>query len=110
MARALELAGRGIYTAHPNPRVGCVLVRGKEIVGEGAHLKTGEAHAEIHALAGAGESARGSTAFVTLEPCSHHGKTPPCANAMIEAGVARVVVATTDPNPRVAGSGMGDTP
>lgn len=97
MARALQLARRGFYTAHPNPRVGCVLVNDGEIVGEGWHEKTGEAHAEINALEAAGEAARGAVAYVTLEPCSHHGKTPPCASALIDAGIAEVVVALRDP-------------
>lgn len=106
MARALALAARGLETTAPNPRVGCVLVRGGEIVGEGWHRRAGEAHAEIHALEQAGERARGATAYVTLEPCSHFGRTPPCADALIAAGVARVVAAMEDPNPLVAGRGM----
>ena len=84
MARALQLAERGLWTASPNPRVGCVLVRAGEIVGEGWHEKAGEPHAEVHALRAAGERAHGATAYVTLEPCSHHGRTPPCAAALIE--------------------------
>ncbi len=106
MGRALQLAWRGRYTAHPNPRVGCVLAKGGEIVGEGWHQKTGEAHAEAIALATAGSSAKGASAFVTLEPCSHHGKTPPCTDALIAAGVSEVVIAMQDPFPKVAGSGM----
>lgn len=106
MTRALRLAERGLYTTDPNPRVGCVMVRDGEIVGEGWHERAGGPHAEIHALAEAGERARGATAYVTLEPCCHHGRTPPCTEALINAGVARVVAATTDPNPRVAGQGM----
>ena len=106
MARALQLAERGLWTATPNPRVGCVLVRAGAIVGEGWHERAGEAHAEIHALRAAGDRARGATAYVTLEPCSHHGRTPPCAEALIAAGVARVVAAMADPNPLVAGSGL----
>lgn len=106
MARALALAARGLDTTAPNPRVGCVLVRDGEIVGEGWHRRAGEAHAEIHALEQAGERARGATAYVTLEPCSHFGRTPPCADALIAAGVARVVAAMEDPNPLVAGRGM----
>ncbi len=106
MARALELARRGLYTAHPNPRVGCVLVKDGRLVGEGYHARAGEPHAEVHALRSAGEAARGATAYVTLEPCSHHGRTGPCAVALIEAGVARVVVAMEDPNPAVAGRGI----
>ena len=105
MARALRLADRGRYTAHPNPVVGCVLVNDKKIVGEGWHRKTGEAHAEVNALDAAGELAKGSTAYVTLEPCAHLGKTPPCADALIEAGIAKVVIAMPDPNTRVAGGG-----
>ena len=106
MARALELARRGHYTTHPNPRVGCVIVRDGQVVGEGWHIRTGEPHAEVHALRAAGEQARGATAYVTLEPCSHHGHTPPCADALVNAGVARVVAAMQDPNPEVAGRGL----
>ncbi|MFW0756073.1 bifunctional diaminohydroxyphosphoribosylaminopyrimidine deaminase/5-amino-6-(5-phosphoribosylamino)uracil reductase RibD [Pseudomonas sp. H11T01] len=106
MARALELARKGFYTTHPNPRVGCVIVRDGQIVGEGWHVRTGEPHAEVHALRAAGENARGATAYVTLEPCSHHGRTPPCADALVNAGVVRVVAAMQDPNPEVAGRGM----
>ncbi|OGS98153.1 MAG: riboflavin biosynthesis protein RibD [Gallionellales bacterium RIFCSPLOWO2_12_FULL_59_22] len=106
MARALRLAERGLYGTSPNPRVGCVLVRGGDAVGEGWHQRAGEPHAEVHALRAAGEAAHGATAYVTLEPCSHHGRTPPCAEALIEAGVARVVVAARDPNPQVAGQGI----
>jgi len=106
MARALRLAEQGLYTAMPNPRVGCVLVRDGEVVGEGWHERAGEPHAEVHALRAAGERARGATAYVSLEPCSHHGRTPPCANALIDAGVARVVAAMTDPNPQVSGRGI----
>lgn len=106
MARALELAERGLFTTTPNPRVGCVIVRDGAIVGEGWHVRAGEPHAEVHALAMAGEQARGATAYVTLEPCSHHGRTPPCADALVKAGVARVIAAMEDPNPLVAGRGM----
>jgi len=106
MARALELARRGLYSTHPNPRVGCVIVKQGRIVGEGYHIRAGGPHAEIHALNAAGEQARGATVYVSLEPCSHHGKTPPCADALVAAEVARVVVAMRDPNPLVAGQGM----
>jgi diaminohydroxyphosphoribosylaminopyrimidine deaminase / 5-amino-6-(5-phosphoribosylamino)uracil reductase len=104
--RALELAERGRLTAPPNPVVGAVLVRDGEVVGEGWHERRGEAHAEAHALAAAGERARGSTLYVTLEPCSHHGLTPPCADAVVAAGVSRAVVGQIDPNPEVAGAGV----
>ncbi len=106
MAQALRLAERGLYTTSPNPRVGCVLVRDGNVIGEGWHERAGEPHAEIHALHAAGAAARGATAYVTLEPCSHHGRTPPCADALIQAGVVRVVVAVQDPNPQVAGQGI----
>lgn len=106
MARALQLAEQGLFTTSPNPRVGCVLVRAEQIVGEGFHVKAGEVHAEVHALAAAGDATQGATAYVTLEPCSHHGRTPPCADALIQAGVRRVVAAMTDPNPQVAGQGL----
>ena len=106
MARAVELARKGLYSTHPNPRVGCVIVRDGEVVGEGWHVRAGEPHAEVHALRQAGERARGACAYVTLEPCSHHGRTPPCAEALVKAGVARVVAAMQDPNPQVAGNGL----
>jgi len=106
MTRALRLAARGLYTTTPNPRVGCVIVSNGQVVGEGAHLKAGEPHAEVHALRAAGEQARGATAYVTLEPCSHFGRTPPCADALVNAGISRVVVAMQDPNPLVAGNGI----
>lgn len=106
MAHALELAERGLFTTTPNPRVGCVIVRDGRCVGEGWHVRAGEPHAEVHALAMAGEAARGATAYVTLEPCSHHGRTPPCAEALVRAGVGRVVAAMEDPNPLVAGRGL----
>ncbi len=106
MSRALRLAERGLYTTHPNPRVGCVLVRDGAVIGEGWHRRAGGPHAEIEALRAAGEAARGATVYVTLEPCSHHGRTPPCAAALITAGVSRVVAAMRDPNPLVAGTGM----
>jgi diaminohydroxyphosphoribosylaminopyrimidine deaminase/5-amino-6-(5-phosphoribosylamino)uracil reductase len=106
MARALELARKGVYSTHPNPRVGCVIVRDGEVVGEGWHVRAGEPHAEVHALHQAGDKAKGATAYVTLEPCSHHGRTPPCADALVNAGVGRVVAAMQDPNPDVAGRGL----
>jgi diaminohydroxyphosphoribosylaminopyrimidine deaminase/5-amino-6-(5-phosphoribosylamino)uracil reductase len=106
MARALELARKGVYSTHPNPRVGCVIVRDGAVVGEGWHVRAGEPHAEVHALRQAGDKARDATAYVTLEPCSHHGRTPPCADALVNAGVARVVAAMQDPNPDVAGRGL----
>ncbi|PJX13460.1 riboflavin biosynthesis protein RibD [Halomonas sp. 141] len=111
MARALKLARQGLYTTDPNPRVGCVIVRYDrsaegQVVGEGYHLRAGEPHAEVHALAAAGEQARGATAYVTLEPCSHTGRTGPCAVALANAGVGRVVVAMGDPNPQVSGRGI----
>lgn len=106
MARAIQLARRGLYTTDPNPRVGCVIVKDGQIVGEGWHKRAGEAHAEVAALQAAGVFARGATVFVSLEPCSHYGRTPPCSQALIEAGVRRVVVAMEDPNPKVAGSGL----
>ena len=106
MARALKLAARGRFTTHPNPNVGCVIVKDGEIVGEGFHYRAGEPHAEVHALRMAGEKAQGATAYVTLEPCSHHGRTPPCCEALIAAGVTRVVAAMQDPNPQVAGRGL----
>src|SRR5690554_1673238 len=106
MARAIRLAERGLYTTEPNPRVGCVLVRDGRIVGEGWHVRAGEGHAEVNALRQAGELARGATAYVTLEPCSHFGRTPPCADALLAAGIVRVVIALGDPNPLVAGAGI----
>jgi diaminohydroxyphosphoribosylaminopyrimidine deaminase/5-amino-6-(5-phosphoribosylamino)uracil reductase len=105
MRRALELAERGRGHVEPNPLVGAVVVRGGQRVGEGWHERHGAAHAEVNALAEAGEAARGATLYVTLEPCCHHGKTPPCTDAILRAGVARVVAAMTDPFPRVAGQG-----
>ncbi len=106
MERALSLAARGRYTTHPNPRVGAVLVRDGAVVGEGFHARAGEPHAEIHALRAAGERARGADMYVTLEPCDHRGRTGPCTEALIAAGVKRVFVAAIDPNPRVAGRGV----
>jgi diaminohydroxyphosphoribosylaminopyrimidine deaminase/5-amino-6-(5-phosphoribosylamino)uracil reductase len=106
MARALRLAARGLDTATPNPRVGCVLVKGDRVVGEGWHERAGGPHAEAVALQAAGGQAAGATAYVTLEPCSHHGRTPPCAEALVAAGVGEVVAAMQDPNPEVAGRGI----
>ncbi len=106
MQRALELAKRGLFTTQPNPRVGCVLVKDNKIIAEAWHAKAGEAHAEIHALKQAGEHARGADCYVTLEPCSHHGRTGPCCEALIKAGIKRVFVAMQDPNPLVAGQGL----
>ena len=106
MARALELARLGLATTDPNPRVGCVIVSGTRVVGEGWHRHAGGPHAEVVALEAAGAAARGATAYVTLEPCSHHGRTPPCADALVEAGIRRVVYAMRDPNPRVDGGGI----
>lgn len=108
MAHALQLARRGLYTTDPNPRVGCVLVQRGQVIGEGWHVRAGEPHAEVHALRAAGEAARGATAFVTLEPCCHHGRTPPCTQALIAAGVARIVAAMPDPNPQVASQGVAE--
>ena len=106
MAQALHLAERGLYTTTPNPRVGCVIVKNGKLLGEGWHERAGEPHAEVHALRTAGSEAKGATAYVTLEPCSHHGRTPPCADALLVGGIARVVVAMQDPNPQVAGQGI----
>lgn len=106
MAQALRLAERGLYTTRPNPRVGCVIVRAEQVLAEGWHERAGAPHAEALALQQAGNAARGATVYVTLEPCSHHGRTPPCADALIAAGVARVVCAMRDPNPQVAGRGI----
>lgn len=107
MTQALRLAEKGLYTAMPNPIVGCVIVKNGQVVGEGWHEVAGEDHAEIHALREAGNRASGSTVYVTLEPCAHHGKTPPCADALVAAGVAEVVVGLRDPNPEVDGRGAG---
>ena len=106
MTRALELARLGIYSTPPNPAVGCVLVRDGRVIGEGHHRRTGGPHAEVHAIEAAGEAARGATAYVNLEPCSHFGRTPPCTRALLAAGVTRVVCALRDPDPRVAGGGL----
>jgi diaminohydroxyphosphoribosylaminopyrimidine deaminase / 5-amino-6-(5-phosphoribosylamino)uracil reductase len=106
MARALSLARQGLYTTAPNPRVGCVLVKDGRIIGEGWHLKAGLAHAEVEAINNATENPAGATAYVTLEPCSHHGRTPPCCETLVKAGIKRVVAALKDPNPKVAGQGL----
>jgi diaminohydroxyphosphoribosylaminopyrimidine deaminase/5-amino-6-(5-phosphoribosylamino)uracil reductase len=106
MAHALRLAGRGLHTTQPNPRVGCVIAQGERVVGTGWHQLAGEPHAEVFALREAAEAARGATAYVTLEPCAHFGRTPPCADALVAAGVARVVIAAEDPFPQVAGRGI----
>ncbi|SON50365.1 bifunctional diaminohydroxyphosphoribosylaminopyrimidine deaminase/5-amino-6-(5-phosphoribosylamino)uracil reductase RibD [Vibrio tapetis] len=106
MSRALLLAKRGIYTTAPNPNVGCVITRDETIVGEGFHFRAGEPHAEVHALRQAQDQAKGATAYVTLEPCSHYGRTSPCAKGLIEAGVTKVICAMQDPNPQVAGRGI----
>lgn len=106
MARAIELARGGWYSARPNPRVGCVITKDKHIIAEGFHRKAGEAHAEIDALQSLGGSAKGATVYVTLEPCCHTGKTPPCSDALVKAGVARVVYGMTDPNPLVSSKGL----
>jgi len=106
MAEALRLAEKGLFTTTPNPRVGCVIVRDGEVVGTGWHEKAGGPHAEVLALRAAGERARGATAYVSLEPCSHHGRTPPCADALIAAGITRVIAAMQDPNAGVAGGGF----
>ncbi|OZG71450.1 riboflavin biosynthesis protein RibD [Hahella sp. CCB-MM4] len=106
MALALREAAKGLYTTDPNPRVGCVLVKDGQIIASGYHQRAGEGHAEVNALKAAGDNARGADCYVTLEPCSHFGKTPPCADALIKAGVRRVVAAVKDPNPQVAGTGL----
>jgi len=106
MARALQLARRGLYSTDPNPRVGCVITDEQGVIGEGWHVRAGEGHAEVNALRAATRDVRGATVYVTLEPCSHHGRTPPCSQALLDAGVARVVVAMTDPNPLVSGQGI----
>ncbi|MBT3144554.1 bifunctional diaminohydroxyphosphoribosylaminopyrimidine deaminase/5-amino-6-(5-phosphoribosylamino)uracil reductase RibD [Neptunomonas phycophila] len=107
MAEAIRLARCGVSSTDPNPRVGCLIVKNNTVVGRGYHIRAGEGHAEVNALREAGDKARGATAYVTLEPCSHFGRTPPCAQALIDAGLARVVSAMQDPNPSVAGRGLG---
>ncbi|MFA0081179.1 bifunctional diaminohydroxyphosphoribosylaminopyrimidine deaminase/5-amino-6-(5-phosphoribosylamino)uracil reductase RibD [Vibrio breoganii] len=106
MAKAIKLAEKGRFTTHPNPNVGCVITQGEAIVGHGYHIRAGGPHAEVHALRMAGEKALGATAYVTLEPCSHYGRTPPCAEGLIKAGVSRVICAMQDPNPQVSGNGI----
>lgn len=106
MARALQLARNGLYSAAPNPRVGCVIAAGEALLGEGFHARTGGPHAEVEALRAAGERARGATAYLGLEPCSHEGRTPPCVEALVAFGIGRVVAAIEDPNPRVSGRGF----
>ena len=106
MIRALELAERGRFTTHPNPRVGCIITRDEQLLGSGWHRRAGEPHAEINALSDASCDLRGATAYVTLEPCSHHGRTPPCTEALIGAGISRVVIAAQDRNPQVSGAGI----
>ena len=106
MQRAIALARLGQYSTKPNPNVGCVIVKEQQLLGEGFHPQAGQPHAEVFALRQAGEHARGATAYVTLEPCAHYGRTPPCAKGLVEAGIAKVVVACLDPNPLVAGKGL----
>jgi len=106
MARAIQIARCGQYTTHPNPRVGCLIVKDGQVIAEGYHQRAGEGHAEVNALNKVGEAAKGATVYVTLEPCSFTGRTPPCANALIQAGVAKVVIAMQDPNPYVSGGGV----
>ncbi len=106
MQQALTIAKRGKYSVSPNPMVGCLIVKNGKIIGEGYHQRAGEAHAEIHALEQAGKLSKGATAYITLEPCCHTGRTPPCTEALIKAGISKVVVATLDPNPKVAGNGV----
>jgi len=106
MQLAIDLAKKGHYTTSPNPRVGCVIVKNGAVVGQGYHQKAGEPHAEVYAMREAGAKAEGATAYVTLEPCSHYGRTPPCALGLINAKVAKVVIAMVDPNPQVSGRGI----
>ena len=106
MQQAINLAKLGRFTTSPNPNVGCVIVKNNQVIGQGYHQKAGQGHAEVNALKQAGDNANGATAYVTLEPCSHYGRTPPCADGLITAGISRVVVAMMDPNPLVAGRGI----
>ncbi|OBT16842.1 riboflavin biosynthesis protein RibD [Vibrio sp. UCD-FRSSP16_10] len=106
MAKAIKLAEKGRFTTHPNPNVGCVITQGESVVGHGYHIRAGGPHAEVHALRMAAEKSVGATAYVTLEPCSHYGRTPPCAEGLIKAGVSRVICAMQDPNPQVSGNGI----
>ncbi len=106
MQRALSLAKHAHYTTSPNPRVGCVIVSNNEIVGEGYHVKAGEGHAEVNAIETSRKLTKGATAYVTLEPCSHYGRTPPCAEGLIKAGIKHVIAAMVDPNPKVSGKGL----
>lgn len=106
MARALQLAERGLFTTDPNPRVGCVIVKDDEIIAEGWHQRAGEGHAEVNAIISAGDKARGADCYVTLEPCSHFGRTPPCADLLIQSGIKRVFIAVQDPNPIVSSNGI----
>eukprot|EP00877_Chromochloris_zofingiensis_P008457 jgi/Chrzof1/3865/Cz13g11190.t1 len=106
MRQALELAKRALGKTHPNPAVGCVLVKDDKVVGEGYHPKAGMPHAEVYALRAAGQAARGATAYVTLEPCNHYGRTPPCSRALVDAGISKVVIGVGDPNPLVASAGI----
>src|SRR5271155_1264013 len=106
LRRALKLAELGLYTPDPNPRVGCAIADGEAVLGVGWHVRAGEPHAEVLALNAAGPRARGATAYVTLEPCNHTGRTPPCTDALIAAGISRVIAAMEDPNPKTRGSGF----
>lgn len=106
MQHALELAKRGLGKTHPNPAVGCVILKDGKVIGEGFHPQAGKPHAEVYALRAAGQSATGATAYVTLEPCNHFGRTPPCSRALVAAGVKRVVIGVGDPNPLVGGAGI----
>ncbi|BDA48689.1 Riboflavin biosynthesis protein RibD [Coccomyxa sp. Obi] len=106
MQHALELAKRGLGKTHPNPAVGCVILKDGKVIGEGFHPQAGKPHAEVYALRAAGQAADGATAYVTLEPCNHFGRTPPCSRALVAAGVKRVVIGVGDPNPLVGGAGI----